>query len=327
MYRLFSAATTAALSSMLVVACVSNPPSPSPSSGASVPTSSTAPEGSTPPETASPAPSPTTSPDLTTRPFTVLVLGGDNDFRTDAIMVVGVDPVKRTLAFASIPRDTINVPLPGGGTLRNQKINAFYDMAAKDPTRYPQGPGRATADMVGTMLGIRIDYYAATSFGGFVNLVRAMGKISITLPKAVVDPFYQVSTAKQGVRFPAGGQKLDPERALIFVRTRQSDNDFARARRQQAFLFAAGRQLVAHPELIALLMAAGPNLITDFPLLQVPGLVTALGSVDAKNVKGAVLGPTGYEAAATCPCGYALSPKLPAMRKLAATYFPWAVVP
>jgi hypothetical protein len=47
---------------------------------------------------------PSASPaDLSTHPFTVLVLGGDNGFRTDAMIVVGVDPVARTLAFASIP--------------------------------------------------------------------------------------------------------------------------------------------------------------------------------------------------------------------------------
>lgn len=275
-----------------------------------------------PTQTASP-----TSLDLAHRPFTVLVLGGDNDFRTDAIMVVGVDPGNGTLAIASIPRDTIKVPLPGGGTLGNRKINSFYGLASNSPAKYPQGPGRATADLVGTLLGIHIDYYAATSFGGFQNLVKAMGKVSITLPKAVVDPYYEVTVTQKGVKFPAGKQSLDPQRALIFVRTRQGDNDFERQRRQQAFLIAAGRQLVAHPELFVALLSAQSNLITDFPLDNVPALIGTVGSIDASNIKQIVLGPSVYESAATCTCGYALEPKVDAMRKLARSFYPWAVLP
>ncbi|TAL07042.1 MAG: LytR family transcriptional regulator [Chloroflexota bacterium] len=276
---------------------------------------------------ASPGGSPSPTPGLSGRPFTVLVLGGDSHFLTDAIMVVGIDPDGPTLSVASIPRDTVNVPLPDGGILRNQKINTFYGSAAKDSRTYPQGPGRATADMVGTMLGIHIDYYAVTTFGGFQNLVKAMGNVTITLPQAVVDPYYQPAPGKHGVRFPAGTQALDPARALIFVRTRQGDNDFERQRRQQAFLIAAGRQLVAHPELFVSLLSAQANLITDFPLDQVPTLIGTVGSIDDSNIRQIVLGPKTYESAASCTCGYALEPKLDAMRKLARSFFPWAVTP
>ncbi len=245
------------------------------------------------------------------------------------MIVVGVDPVAKTLAFASIPRDTVNVPLPDGGTFVNRKINAFYDFARANPARYPQGPGRATADMVGTLLGIHIDYYAATTFGGFMNLVKAMGGVRVNLPRPVVDPYYQVTTTNIGIRFPAGPQTLSGPRALIYVRTRQGDNDFQRQRRQQSFLLAAGRQLVAHPELLAALAvaAAQGNLITDFPLDQVPTLLSTIGAVDAAHVRQTVLGPSRYESSTTCPCGYALQPNVAAMRTLARSFFPWAVVP
>ena len=280
-----------------------------------------------PTEGPSPTPAPTPIPDLGHRPFTVLVLGGDNDFRTDSIMVVGVDPVARTLAMASIPRDTINMPLPGGGTFTKQKINAFYDFAASHPATYPQGPGRATADMVGIALGIKIDFYAATTFQGFINIVDAFGGVKVTLPAAISDPVYQVTTYNRGIRFPKGAQTLTGPRALIYVRTRHGDNDFERQRRQQFFLLSAGRQLLTNPAKLAALIGAARNLITDFPLTEIPGLLTVMSSIDSKSIRQAVLGPTTYEEGASCPCGYALSPKLPAMKKLAATYFPWAVVP
>ena len=315
---------------VLLAGCASQAPSPSASTIVAPSESPGTTQTLEPTPSPTPSPTPTASPtplDLAHRPFTVLVLGGDNDFRTDAIMVVGVDPGNGTLAIASIPRDTIKVPLPGGGTLGNRKINSFYGLASNSPAKYPQGPGRATADLVGAMLGIHIDYYAATSFGGFQNLVKAMGKVSITLPKAVVDPYYELTATQKGVKFPAGKQALDPQRALIFVRTRQGDNDFERQRRQQAFLIAAGRQLVARPELFVALLSAQSNLITDFPLDQVPALIGTIGSIDASNVKQIVLGPRTYESAASCTCGYALEPNVDAMRKLARSFYPWAVLP
>ncbi|HEU4920306.1 MAG TPA: LCP family protein [Candidatus Limnocylindrales bacterium] len=276
--------------------------------------------------TTTPSPSPSEAHDPLGDPFTVLVLGLDHEARTDALIVVGIDPASRSIAMASIPRDTIDVPLPGGGVLRNQKINAFYNMASKDRAKYPQGPARATADMVGTMLGIRIDYTASTTFGGFSRLTDAMGGVTIDLPKAIVDPHYEVTTTDVGVRFPRGRQTLDGKRALIFVRTRYADNDFERQRRQQSFLLAAGRQLLGNPALLASLgAAASKNLSTDFPAQRLPGLIALIGSVDGWTIRTVVLGPRKYESSAQCPCGYALAPKLDAMRKLSADFFPWAV--
>lgn len=257
-------------------------------------------------------------------PFTVLVLGLDLDERTDAVMVVGVDPVGGSLAFASIPRDTINVPLPDGTVFRNQKINAFYNFAKRHPDTYPQGPERATADMVGGLLGIRIDYVAATTFRGFVTLTKAMGGVTVDLPKAVVDPYYQVTSSNVGVRFPAGKQTLPGDRALIFVRTRQGDNDFERQRRQQLFLLAAGKQLLGQPALLEALAAVSSELRTDVPLVSLPALAARLSTVEDWQVRQAVLGPRAYASQGSCPCGYSLEPNIAAMRKLAATFFPWA---
>ena len=242
-------------------------------------------------------------------------------------MVAGVDTTSRLVSLASIPRDTINVPLPGGGVFENQKINAFYNFAKSNPSRFPQGAPQATVDMVGNLLGISIDFYATTDFSGFTALTKAMGGVSITLPKAVVDPYYQITTRKIGVTFPKGSQVLDGERALIFVRTRQGDNDFERQRRQQAFLIAAGTQLLGNPATLAALIGAHRNLRTNFPLEEVTGLIAAVVSVDGWTVNQAVLGPRTYESRAYCACGYALAPKIDEMRRLGAIFFPWALSP
>ena len=316
---------------LLLAGCGTNPvptpPASAPGSPAVSPSTAASPPLAAETMSASPGPSAVTS-DLTTRPFTVLILGGDNGFRTDAIIVVGIDPVKRTVSYASLPRDTIDVPLPDGGVFKAQKVNGFYNYAKANPGRYPQGAGRATADMMGKLLGIHIDFFAATTFAGFTNLVNAMGSLRVDVPKTVVDPYYQITSTNVGIRFNKGPQVMTGARALIYARTRQGDNDFERSRRQQVLLTAAGNQLLSKPALLAALLAAARNMVTDFPLSQVPALINAVGSVPGASINtGIVFGPTKYSSSAACTCGYALEPNLSAIRKTAATLFPWAVSP
>ena len=316
--------TLAATLLVLAGCSPTNSPTPSPEAAiGSLPPSPSAGPTVAPSPTAVPSP----TPDLGHAPFTVLLLGLDFNGRSDAIVVVGVDPTKQVMTFASIPRDTIDVPLPNGSTFTNQKINAYYNLARSDPARYPKGPAQAVADMVGGILDINIDYYATTDFNGFQRIVDAMGGVSITLPAAIVDPSYQVTPTTFGIRFKAGTQTLNGQRSLVFVRTRHSDNDFERQRRQQAFLVAAGKQLLKSPNLLAALLAARSNLDTDFPLGELPTVMAAMTDIGHWTIRDAVLGPRTYEAAASCPCGYALKPNVPAMRKLAADFFPWAVRP
>jgi len=317
------------LISLLLFACQSAPP-PSPAGPAignvESPALTARPAQSqsrSPMATPSHAPSPTVSP---TTPFTVLLLGADSEGRTDAIMVVGIDPTTKRITYASVPRDTVNVPLPGGGPFKNRTINEFYNQAAKRPGTYPEGPGRATADAIGTLLGIKIDYYARTTFGGFTALVNSVGKVPITLPAAIHEDFLQTGPNTFGITFSKGSQSLDGRKALIFVRIRHADTDFARQRRQQSFVTAAGLFILKRPEIAAPLMAAAKkHLLTDFPADRVAGYQAAMAGLDPRNIEGVVLGPSKYESKANCSCGYALAPKLAAIRAKAADLFPWAV--
>ncbi len=100
---------------------------------------------------ASPSPTPSPTPPGadpllgTDGRLTVLLLGSDYrpahpGNRTDAIMVVSVDPsTGRTAAF-SIPRDTTGFPLPGGGRF-DQKINALYQYFQSTGRRRRGGDG------------------------------------------------------------------------------------------------------------------------------------------------------------------------------------------
>jgi LCP family protein required for cell wall assembly len=310
------------LTSLAVVGCAAGPsPSPSPSPSPAIiasPTPTPSPVRRSP--TPEPSPSPTTP-----RPLTLLLLGSDHDGLTDAILVVGIDPTTRRVSYASIPRDTIDVPLPDGSVFDQRKINGFYAYAAARPAAFPEGPGRATADAIGELLDIRIDHYARTTFAGFQAMVDAFGGIPVTLPEPVVDDFLQVGPNTFGIRFPAGKQTLDGRLALIFARIRHLGTDFDRQRRHQLLVTAAGLRLLDEPALAAVVVAAARSRIdTDFPLDRLGRYVEAMAGLAAGDVAGVVLGPRTYERAADCRCGYALAPKLDPMRAKAAQLFPWA---
>lgn len=309
---------------LTVVACgPSAVPTPSDEPSTSIPSPRASPTRALATDRPSPDPSPTPEP---LKPFTILLLGADHDGRTDAMMVVGVDPIAERVTYASIPRDTVNVPLPDGTTFRNRKINEFHSYAGSHASAYPAGPGRATADMIGSLLAVRIDYYAFTTFAGFSALVDATGGVAIDLPDVVRDDFLQVGPNSFGITFPKGQQSLDGRKALIFVRIRHLDSDFARQRRQQQLVTAAGLQIIRQPALLDLLVvAARGHLRTDFPLDQASRYSVAMSGLDAADIEGVVLGPRRYEHLADCPCGYALEPDLAPIRSKAAELFPWAV--
>src|SRR5215208_6353616 len=198
---------------------------------------------SPPPPLPTPKPSPTprgADPLLgTDGRLTVLLLGSDYrpshpGHRTDAIMVVSVDPTTGQSAGFSVPRDTVNFPLPLKGTFA-PKVNAML-MALDEST----GNGyEAMKQAVARAFGIEVDRYVFTGFAGVRRLVKAVGGVDITLDQPYYDPAYWVNSHTQGWGLPAGTSHLDGNDALIFARSRKGDNDFGRARRQQMLVMAA----------------------------------------------------------------------------------------
>src|SRR6476659_1077157 len=132
---------------------------------------------------ASPDPTPTPAPAGadpllgTDGRLTVLLLGSDYrpahpGNRTDAIMVVSVDPVTGKAAGFSIPRDTSGFPLPGGGRFGN-KINALYQYFLS----HGRGGGSAMEAAFAKAFGIEVDGYAFIGFAGVKHLVDAVGGV------------------------------------------------------------------------------------------------------------------------------------------------------
>jgi polyisoprenyl-teichoic acid--peptidoglycan teichoic acid transferase len=262
------------------------------------------------PPTATPAPSTTPAPTATPPPgtadpllgtdgrLTVLLLGSDYrpakpGNRTDAIMIVSVDPTTGKSAGFSIPRDVSNFPLPDKGTF-GPKVNGLYayleSHGGKAGARMKQAVGRA--------FGIEIDNYVFMGFSGVKAYVRAVGGVDVTLDKPYYDPFYWVNNHHQGWGLPAGKSHLNDDQALIFARSRKGDSDFGRARRQQQLVLAALAKVdkLGLAQLPQLVRIAGRFVRTDIPVSRAGDLLRLLSAVDLSHVDRAVFGPKTFAA-------------------------------
>lgn len=302
------------------VAAIPASEAPTPSSS---PTRSTAPSP-TPTPTAAPTPIPTPAiaPLLgSDGRFTILLMGSDYrrghaGTRTDTMMVISIDPTNDAVAVASIPRDTVDFPMPDGTKFR-PKLNALY--ATYVSRIGADKAGAAMSRTIGRALRVEIDNYIVIGFEGVKRLVDAVGGVDVVLDTAVRDPDYWLSPTKHGVIFPAGRNHLNGERALIFARTRKGDNDFERARRQQRLIAAAVAKVrkVGILQLPALLSIVRDYVKTDLPLIQAENIFRIASSARTKDAAGIVFGPRKW---AQSTGGTAFAPKIGEIRNWTARY-------
>lgn len=176
-------------------------------------------------------------------PLDILVLGVDGRHnegflsRTDTIMLVGAKPAQLRLSILSIPRDLF-IEVPGYGLQRVNTINLLGEQAAAG-----SGVGLVTESLRDTF-AVNIDRYVRLDFAGFVKLVDAVGGVTIDVERAIIDDAYPTDDGVITIQFDSGVQTMDGERALIYARTRHTDDDYARAARQQQVLSALLARLI-----------------------------------------------------------------------------------
>lgn len=79
--------------------------------------------------------------------------------------------------------------------------------------------------------GVPVSHYVQMDFTGLVDVVDAVGGVTMALDQPIVDD-------KSGANLPAGRQRLSGRQALSFVRVRNIDDDLGRIERQQEFMQA-----------------------------------------------------------------------------------------
>lgn len=257
----------------------------------------------------------------------VLVLGIDTreeqaeTANTDTVIVLSLDPVSNTAAMLSIPRDTL-VDIPGVGP---DKINAAYVHG---------GTGSRGAELarrtVERFLEIPIHSYALIDFVAFRSTIDSVGGVIVDVRRPLRDEHFP--TADFGVerlRFLAGPQHMDGEEALKYARSRHDSNDFSRARRQQAVIFALRASLARAGifRMPAIVEDVGPLVRTTFDPGDVLRLARTALAVEASEIRSEVLLPCGGDEPhcelieENTPAGYYLIPDEDKVRALVADLF------
>lgn len=182
-------------------------------------------------------------------PVSILLLGIDNNTdrqlessRTDAMILLTISPIDKTINMVSIPRDTytaINVP---GQFIGHEKINAAYahgEMSVPSGQSTEGPSAEASIDAVENLMGVSINYYITVDFNAFESVVDAFGGVEVDVPYDIVE---QNAKGKKVVDLREGRQHLNGEEALAFSRTRKKDNDIERGNRQQEVLLSLMKQ-------------------------------------------------------------------------------------
>jgi polyisoprenyl-teichoic acid--peptidoglycan teichoic acid transferase len=238
--------------------------------------------------------------------FTILLLGSDfrpahPGNRTDAIMVVSVDPASGKAAAFSIPRDVLNFPLPNG-KIYAAKVNALYQHLLSST----KNGNAAMKRVFEEAFDIEVDGLVLIGFNGVQRLVSAVGGVTVTLKKPYYDSHYWVNGHTQGWGLSAGTHKLNAQNALIFARSRKGDSDYGRAGRQQQLVMAALRKVRDKgPEVLpTLLEIAAKTVRTDLPRDKAAEIYDIVSRADLGKAKrvvftpisfGVILGPSRYE--------------------------------
>lgn len=163
-------------------------------------------------------------------------VAGSDDTRSDAMIVVSINPYKHRLVMTSILRDSY-VNIPGYG---QNRINEAYS----------RGGPALLIQTIEENYKLGIDYYAQVDFFSFVDVIDAFGGITITIEQPEVEfingyvsEYNHIIGAPEGdqfvdEQFPGGEITLTGRQALGYARIRKIGTDFARTQRQRTVMNA-----------------------------------------------------------------------------------------
>ncbi len=214
---------------------------------------------------------------------TVLIMGLDyRDWQSgdtphsDTMILLSVDPIKKTASMLSIPRDLwVNIPGFDYG-----RINESYFNGAA--FKLPGGGPELARQTVEQFIGVPVQYYAVIDFGAFIKFIDEIGGVKVKPNEPVT--IEKFGGGEEQVLEPGKTYELDGGLALAYARERHtSGGDVDRANRQQEVIFAI-RKRILQLESLPELLAKAPALYQDISA----GILTNLNLTDA--LKLGVLG-------------------------------------
>jgi LCP family protein required for cell wall assembly len=215
------------------------------------------------------------------RLITILALGSDarpgeriDRLRADSIHLIAVNARKGAGTILGFPRDSY-VNIPGRGTA---KINEAMVIG---------GPP-LVARTVESITGIKVDYWALTSFKDFSRMVDAINGLTVRVR-------YPMYDRASGTNFDPGRRTLKGGHALAFARDRHStpNGDFGRSENQGRLILAALKKFTdtfaRDPTAMLRWIQVGLRGVkTDLSLGELIDLGLLAAQVDPKKVRNVV---------------------------------------
>jgi LCP family protein required for cell wall assembly len=232
----------------------------------------------------------------------------------------------------TLPRDTVDVPVPAGparnyfGPTFPGKINQYWSTVHNRTDFYPAIPGieggpgyNGIKAVLGNLYGLDIKYFVEVNFEGFKKIVDALGGVTINVQIPVVDDHFPAARGElQRLYIPAGLQHMDGAAALRYARSRHTSSDFDRGARQQRVLVSLREQTnlaTILPAIDALTAAVKGSFTTDIPRELVPQLLQVADHIDARSIASVIFTPPYYQTEyLNSPRGYIIVPRIDRIR-------------
>ncbi|WP_074486596.1 biofilm formation/cell division transcriptional regulator BrpA [Streptococcus henryi] len=243
-----------------------------------------------------------------TKPFSILLMGVDTGTgsrtntwtgNSDSMILVTVNPKTKKTTMTSLERDIL-IGLTGPDD------NDMNGVEAKLNAAYASGGAQMAIMTVQDLLDITIDQYVQINMQGLVDLVDAVGGITVTndfdFPISIEanEPEY-TSTVEPGTHHINGDQ------ALVYARMRYDDpeGDYGRQRRQREVIQKVLAKILALDSVSSyrkILSAVSKNMQTNIEISsktipQLLGYTDALKTIETYQLKGedAMINETSYQ--------------------------------
>ena len=235
-----------------------------------------------------------------TEPFTVLLMGVDSTidglnanqaFNGDTLMLASFNPKTLTASVFSIPRDTY-VPI----ACRNNAWAKINSSAASGTN--------CVIKTVKNLTDIDIDFYVKVNFKGVVDLVEALGGITVDVQKPdlmvregvnyhgqVCEQNSLRQFGNQMVCMDPGVQRLNGEQALAYSRSRKQfiGSDLDRVLHQQQVVTAIANEVKnirSFEQFESILKAVEKNMDTNMKSDQIMSLYNVAKKIVMNSING-----------------------------------------
>ncbi|MFB2585091.1 LCP family protein [Herbiconiux liukaitaii] len=231
--------------------------------------------------------------------FNMLVVGTDNDPNqgetfgerdatlNDVNILLHVSADHSNVVVVSFPRDLV-ISHP---ECTDPSTGEVFDAMSAQPLNdaFARGGLACVANTITDLTGVPIQYAAATSFNGVIEMTNAVGGVPVCLVEPIVD-------SDSGLDLPAGTTTIEGQMALSFLRNRHGvgdGSDLARIASQQQYLASLIRTMKSSntltdvTKLYGLAQAASQNILPSQSLASVDAMVSlalTLKDVDLSKI-------------------------------------------